>query len=75
MSPEVSTSPNKSNDEESFGLEETISGYLGQKFGETSSLEIARPEKKRKLSGRTLAKNYPIDLMTCITIVDDLKQL
>ena len=75
MSPEVSTSPRKSNDDESFGSEETINGYPGEESGETSSPKIARPEKKTKLSGRTLAKNYPIDFMTCTTTVDDLRQL
>ena len=75
MSPEVSTSPSKSNDEESFGSEETISGYSSEESGETSSPEIARLEKKKKLSGRTLAGNYPIDFMTCTTTVDDLRQL
>lgn len=32
-------------------------------------------KKKRKLSGRTLAKHYPIDFMTFITTVDDLEEL
>ena len=75
MSPEVTTSPSNSNDEGSFGLEETISGHPSEESGEASSPEIARPQKKRKLSGRTLAEHYPIDLMTCLTTVDDLEEL
>ena len=75
MSPEVTTWPSNSNDEGSFGLEETISEHPSEESGEASSPEIARPQKKRKLSGRTLAEHYPIDLMTCLTTVDDLEEL
>ncbi len=75
MSPEVTTSPSNSDDKGFFGSEETISGHPSEEFGEASSPKIARPEKKRKLCGRTLAEHYPIDLMTCITTVDDLEEI
>ena len=75
MSPEVSTSSSKSNNDESSSSEETLSGYPDEEFGKASSLKVVRPTKRRKLGGRTPAENYPIDLMTCTTTVDDFKPL
>ena len=49
MSPEVSTSSSKSNDDESFSLEETLSGYLGDEASEASSPEVARLEKEEEI--------------------------
>ncbi|XP_052291876.1 uncharacterized protein LOC127900711 [Citrus sinensis] len=55
--------------------EKTINGHPSEESGEASSPELARPEKKRKLSGITLAEHYPVDLMTYLTTVDDLEEL
>ncbi|KAL9437986.1 hypothetical protein AB3S75_023785 [Citrus x aurantiifolia] len=74
MSSEVTTSPSNSNDEGSSSSKETISENPGEESGEASSLKIARLEKTRKLSNRTLIEHYPIDLMTCITTIDNLKE-
>lgn len=62
MSFEGTTSPSNSNDEGSSGSKETISENPGEESSEASSLEIARLEKKRKLSNRTMIEHYTIDL-------------
>ena len=75
MSPEVTSSPNNSNDEGSSSSEGTLSEDPGEDSGKVSSPGVSRPRKKKKLGGRALVKHYAIDFMTCMTTVEDLVEL
>ncbi|KAL9419262.1 hypothetical protein AB3S75_037089 [Citrus x aurantiifolia] len=69
MSPEATTS--NSDDDGSSGSVNTLS----EDPGEASSPGVSRPERKMNLRGKALAENYAIDLMTCITTIEDLIDL
>ncbi|KAL9450689.1 hypothetical protein AB3S75_012424 [Citrus x aurantiifolia] len=73
MSPEATTS--NSDDNGSSGSEDTLSEDSGRNSGEVSSPEVSRPKKKRKIGGRALSEHYAIDLITCMTTVEDLVEL
>ena len=73
MSPEATTS--NSDDEGSSGSDDTLREDPGEDSSEVSSPGVSRPEKNRNLGGRALAEHYVIDLMTCMTIVEDLIDL
>ena len=75
MSPDVTTSPNNSDDEESSDSEDILSENPGEDSSEVSSPRVSRPEKKRKLGGIALVEYYAIDLMTYMTTVEDLVEL
>ncbi|KDO40712.1 hypothetical protein CISIN_1g048555mg [Citrus sinensis] len=73
ISPEATIS--NSDDDESFGLEDTLSEDPGEDSVEVSSLGVSRPERKSNLRGRALAENYIIDLMTYMTTIKDFIDL
>ncbi|XP_024041923.1 uncharacterized protein LOC112099054 [Citrus clementina] len=73
MSPEATTS--NSNDDGSSDSVDTLSEDPREDSGEASSLEVSQPERKRNLGGKALAENYAVDLMTCMTIIEDLIDL
>lgn len=73
MSPEATISNN--DDDESSCLEDTLSEDPGEDSGEASSPGVSRPERKRNLRGRAPEENYAIDLMTCMTTIEDLIDL
>ncbi|XP_024047971.1 uncharacterized protein LOC112101545 [Citrus clementina] len=72
-SPEATTL--NSDDDGSSGSEDTLSEDPGGNSGKVSSPEVSRPKKKRKIGGRALSEHYAIDLMTCMTTVEDLVEL
>ena len=75
MSHEATISPSNSDDEGFSSSEDTLNEDPGEDSGEVSSLGVSRPENKRKLGDRALVEHYAINLMTCMTTIEDLVEL
>ncbi|KAL9450596.1 hypothetical protein AB3S75_012346 [Citrus x aurantiifolia] len=75
MSHEVTTSPSNSDNKGSSGSEDTLNEDPSEDSGEVSPPGVSRPEKKKKLGSRALVEHYAINLMTCMTTVENLVEL
>ncbi|XP_024045794.1 uncharacterized protein LOC112100729 [Citrus clementina] len=72
MSPQTTSSSDSSDEEGYSGSENTLSEGQGDDSGEASPSGAPRPERRSRIGGRALSRDYAIDYMTCTTTFDEL---